>query len=216
MGIQVIGGIVYRSLLMRILAELPENITLFWTWLAKQGWHINWESPQELMRVGIEDPSKIDEFMIGHLRKSWEPLTQRILELQPLRSKILSRAFEHMENEDWISAIPLLFSQIDGIALNTFGVSIFYQRKSLEKKIRKRVPDPDTFLKIILDIMIVETPFEKTAEELNTSASLDGPSRHGVMHGREISLEYGTRENAYKTFSLLCFTVDCCNRASKA
>ena len=182
---------------------------LLWTELAKQGWHIDWRTPKKIVEVCTQTPAQIDDFMIGHLKQSWEFLTHKVLELHPLRKRILDCAFKHIQNEDWISAIPLLFSQIDGVALETFGVSIFYRRDVLERKIKKKFPDApehDAFVAIILDIMIVDTPFARHAAN----------SRHGVLHGRADSLEYGTIENAYKAFSLLCFTVDCCNRVKKA
>ena len=168
----------------------------------------------DVLRIGTEDPDKLDQFMIEHLQTSWDALTERILILHPERCKILTRAFQHIENEDWISAIPLLFSQTDGILMKTFGVSIFYKKNQLEKKIKKKVTNRDMLLNMILDVLMIDTPFDEAHQ--TSAETSECPNRHAIIHGNENHLEYGTRPNGYKAFSLLCFAVHCCYEVDNA
>lgn len=177
--------------------------------LAKNGWYTNWDSPFDLSKQLIDalegNTSSLDVVMVKHLTEDWDKITSRILKNYPQREKILKSAFKLHIDENYIAAIPLFLSQCDGIVFKDFNHSLFDKKKikdTLEKKMVNGNFERDGVLDIYYEALRVKNAFSVFSE--NADKQL-GPNRNGIMHGLENHLDYGTRINSFKAFSLLAY-----------
>jgi hypothetical protein len=181
--------------------------------MAEFGWYTNWETPIDANAYLAEavkgDISKLDDFMESHLVESWLTLTTRILKNYPQRTEILSTAFTLHTEGRFVASIPLFLSQCDGIVFAKFNHSLFGKRnkklligETLKEKIERGEIEKDGVLDIFYEALRVKNAFSANSSDANTQSA---PNRHGVLHGLEGHLDYGTKKNSLKTFSLLAY-----------
>lgn len=181
--------------------------------LAEYGWYTNWYSPFDIsthLLDAIEgNLGKLDSVMEAHLTEDWGKLTYRILHNYPRRLNILTAAFRLHEEENYIGSIPLFLAQCDGIVFEKFNHSLFSKKngklligETLKEKIELCEIEKDGVLDIFYEALRVKNAFSENSSHANMQMA---PNRHGILHGLEAHLDYGTKKNSLKAFSLLAY-----------
>ena len=182
--------------------------------LAEYGWYINWYSPFDISSHLVDamegNFGKLDTVMETHLTEDWGKLTKRILNNYPSRSDILTAAFRLHEEGNYIASIPLFLAQSDGITFKEFNKSVFGKtrngemqiQKTIEQKIENGEIEKDGVLDIYYEALRIQNDFSRNSSHANKQMA---PNRHGVLHGLEDHLDYGTKRNSLKAFSLLAY-----------
>jgi hypothetical protein len=65
----------------------------------------------------------------------------------------------------------------------------------------------DTITGIFLEILRMKTQFSAGIRENSAHKKTLAPNRNGILHGSSKHLDYGTKVNSFKAFSLLAFVV---------
>lgn len=179
-----------------------------WSRVARCGWFPNWETSISIGSALSSGQSAIDAFMIREIEESWGASTGRILDLCPKRSHILKVAFGLHEEGNYIASIPLLLVQADGICADQIGTFLFTEKDNRTKSINKKVDESgDILLTALLNVLNVETQFSAGISKASDRRKQLGPNRSGILHGSKRHLDYGTKINSLKAFSLLAFVV---------
>ncbi len=173
--------------------------------MADNGWYPNWFT---FFYAPRKAPCSINELMESHLEENWKDITAKILELCPNREHILKIAFQLHTDGNYIAAIPLFFKQIDGICCETFKYFLF-TKNDLENKIKNLIDKKDMFSKFLLEPLLepltVKNHYDAGIREASQIKKDKASNRNGIIHGHHKYLDYGTKRNSLKTFSLLSF-----------
>lgn len=175
--------------------------------MAEQGWFPNWYT--FYYRTETE-PETIDELMTGHLEQSWEELTARIIELCPNRAHLLQDAFDLHTEGRYSASILLMLAQTDGICSEEY--SHFFSGSPKAPAVILGQAETGgletTFLtEILLEPFKQDLQVSKSQNKASQAAKEKGPNRHGIAHGSRKHLDYNTKRNSLKAFSLLAFIV---------
>lgn len=184
--------------------------------MAESGWYPNlytfYYEPEE-------EVESLDKLMFLHLEGSWNEITESILSGYPDRRNILETAFKLHQEGNYVASIPLFYSQADGICCEQLKSFLFTNNKVKEKLdvlVESELIEANLLTGIFLE------PF-KTKNHHNQGISRSGPShkkkapnRNGILHGHRKHLDYGTKTNSLKCFSLLAFVVFVMNDLIKA
>ena len=190
--------------------NFPEKTLPLWDKLANHGWYLNWHTPTDIFSIIDTNQSTLNEFMINHLERDFELLAKKLSSLYPKREHVLTVAFDLHRNQNYIASIPLFFSQLDGICSQNLRASYFENKEELQARVDKeKRDDPSIVYHLNLEVLKVRTQFQAGSSKASAAKKSKAPSRNGIMHGSRKHLDYGTKENSFKTFSLLCF-VACC------
>ncbi|MCB2141188.1 hypothetical protein KQH27_00605 [bacterium] len=195
--------------LWKTFEALPVAIKESWKKASEFGWYFNWETPlSSCIEVTKNGPEKLDSFMEMHLEYDWEKLTTKIIELCPDRSIILKEAFSLHNEGRYIASIPLFLSQTDGICAQYLGAFLFSEHPKRAEQIDS-LPEKgeskslDVFLSLLKD----KNQYSKGIGQNSITHKEKGPNRNGILHGSRKHLDYGTKINSLKCFSLLSYTV---------
>lgn len=172
----------------------------------------------------------LDEYMERCLDPNLDQILGLLVHLHPLRAELFKDAFDLISRNKHNAAIPMLFSQIDGICEDAGFSPYFTDNHNADKSQFKNDPDlklrSDKFIKYIkhiLDGNLID--YDKTGLEFyrdvisNAASSFILKStnkidfnvkneilnRHGILHGDKRFLNYGSKTNALKVVSLLLF-----------
>ena len=201
----------FTSNLRKILEGLEgweDRLREHWSNVAQYGWFPNWETSINLTTALSKGHSALDTFMIQHIEESWDILTRKILELCPDRSHILNVAFSLHKERNYIASIPLLMAQADGVSAQHLGAFLFSEHDRRRKSINHIAEDSgDILLTALLNVLGVNTQFGAGIRTASNNKKQLAPNRNGVLHGAREHLDYGTKINSFKTFSLLAFVV---------
>lgn len=115
--------------------------------------------------------------------------------------KILERAFERLDAQDHISAIPLLLILIDGVCQRYLQKSAF--GGATDAEVFDTLTDAPNGLSHALRLA------GRTRKKFSTAA-LEAPYRNGILHGRDVN--YGHPIVAAKAVNLLYGTLDYIDR----
>jgi hypothetical protein len=144
----------------------------------------------------------------SNLEDDWERLTKLIILLCPDRSEILNEAFALHSEGRYIACIPLLLSQTDGICAEYLGAFLFSEHDRRAEQIESTLENSeDKTLDLFLSILKNKNQYSKGIGKSSLSHKEKGPNRSGILHGSRKHLDYGTKINSLKCFSLLAFTV---------
>lgn len=173
--------------------------------MAEDGWFPNWHTffykPQKELK-------NIDEFMMAQIDDSFISLQEEIIKHCPNRKHIIETAFALHESGNYIAAIPLFFTQSDGICSEK--IAHLFAGKKADEVIKEMVISNELPLNFITSILIepfkIDLQISKGSDKASKSKH-KGPNRHGIIHGNRKHLDYGTRINSYKALSLLAFVV---------
>lgn len=146
------------------------------------------------------DKSAVGTAMIEWINGELEHIQMSASSRFPNRSHILTSAFRAHDAGQYVLSVPVLMAQVEGMCLEVVGTKLFSTKNKLPKTREKT----DRFSQNALSEALL-LPLRElngfTASETQRDQWLDTPNRHEVLHG--ISTDYGTRENSFKTISLL-------------
>ncbi|MBH0000495.1 hypothetical protein I6E72_16185 [Pseudoalteromonas sp. NSLLW24] len=177
------------------------------TVMAENGWYPNWFT---FFYQPEEEPNSLDELMVMHLEDKWADLTVKIIELCPNREHVLKTAFKLHEEGNYIAAIPLFFSQADGICCEVLK-SFLFTGNDTNEKLDTLIENGELEVNMLLDVFLEPFKLKNHHNAGISKASVahkkKAPNRNGILHGHRKHLDYGTKINSLKCFSLLAFTV---------
>lgn len=199
------SSLTYLSHFFLFLRKLPVRRINAWCSAAKRGWFVNRFMPSSILKYVYGESEFLDQKIINHLREDWHLIASNILERYPHRRHVLSCAFEHHQAGCFISSVPLIITQIDGIFAEEMGVYLFSERgrrmELLDKKINMSNGDFSHWLEIFKE----DLQFGRAISSSKLSQKNQAPNRNGILHGSRQHLDFGTEINSYKAFSLLAF-----------
>lgn len=144
----------------------------------------------------------VDLFMSTEINKQWDRLVAKIIRAYPERAHILNVAFKLHRDGNYIAAIPLFYSQADGICCQCYK-SFLFCKGDLESTLCEY--NTDSMMEMFL------LPFglknHHAAGISSAKSNRKSPNRNGILHGHRKHLNYGTEINSLKVFSLLSFIV---------
>lgn len=187
------------------LKTLPERLNRVWSIAVENGWYPNAETTANIAAEIERGPATLDAFMVEHLRADWKNLTASILDTHPERADILRCAFRLHADEEYIAAIPLFISQAEGILADTFHFSIFMDKNAKSDKVSELTLDAEWFDRILIGLVGLNTQLHAGSSSRSPEKKAKAPSRNGILHGSRHHLDYGTRVNSFKAFSLLAY-----------
>jgi len=192
----------------RFFKALPRKA---WEHAAMQGWYIANVAPFESWAWAVEGGHALDNRMIKYLDDAGDELAARALALYPERAAILCVAFDLHRAENYIASIPLLLTQVDGICAQHLNKSYFFAKtKRFQTSVKDLIEQSgDDLTGAFLSAFLLNTPLLATIDEAAKAGKTRGPNRHGILHGSVEHLDYGSKVNGYKAFSLLCFVAFC-------
>jgi hypothetical protein len=185
--------------------KLPVEIRLAIRSLANIGWFPSGEMGfSEIQAFGAlcdsGHKSAINTAMIEWLHGELGNIQARASKIFPNRSKILASAFRAHDAGQYELSVPVLMAQVEGMCLEVFGKKLFATKSDLPVT----RDETDRFSQMALSEALL-LPLRElngfTASEKKRDQWPDTPNRHEVLHG--IATDYGTRENSFKTISLM-------------
>lgn len=146
------------------------------------------------------DKSAVGIAMIEWLDGELGHIQTRASNRFPNRSHILSSAFRAHDAGQYELSVPVLMAQVEGMCLEVVGTKLF----STKKDVPVTRAATERFSQMALSEALL-LPIRElngfTASEDKRDQWPDTPNRHEVLHG--IATDYGTRENSFKTISLM-------------
>ena len=172
--------------------------------IRNKGWFISFDYPlKNLVKlfnyINSKDYQSIDKSLVRYYERKLKIIQSRLCSWYPDRLELLKLAFQAHEEGKYALAIPIFFTQIEGICKKEIGESP-YKKKKKVLIIAEKLKNMD--LNPIYVILAEDSPFiynEKKRSE-NPGVSLN---RHAVMHGE--SVDYGTEINSLKAISYIYF-----------
>lgn len=203
------------------IKDLPEKRKAAVLEMSRKGWFLN----KHCFFNFPKESESIDDFMTAITEEKYGLIKVDVLRSYPERHLILSNAFDLYENENYIACIPLFITQIDGICHDA-GLNHYFTDKKHQGKRHEKPHEYQKFPKYVEYLMENErVDVDKAYREmfsaivknsdrafisLNTSRipeinELTILNRHGILHGLKEFSGYGTRKNAQKIISLVCY-----------
>ena len=193
--------------LSELAREWQENRVQDVTVMADNGWYPN--SHTFFYQPSVEG-LELDALMIEHLEQDWSELKDDILSSCKNRVHILKNAIELHEQENYIASIPLFLAQADGICCESLK-SFLFAGNTVADKLEKLESDGEiesTMLtNVFLEPLKIKNHHNSGISKSSKAAKVKAPNRNGILHGHRKHLDYGTKINSLKCFSLLCFIV---------
>ena len=197
------------------IKDFPERHRQAWVKAAEQGWYLNAETPASMSQAIGEGKDVLDQYMIEHLQEDWKAVSESVISSYPERREILECAFQlHLEGR-YIAAIPLMLAQADGICAQALGAHLFTDKDDRKAKLTEMASNADTFIGVLLEILGLRTQFSAGINKHSPARKALAPNRNGILHGSHRHLDYGTKVNSLKTFSLLAFVAFILREASQ-
>lgn len=190
---------------LKELQYLPERQREAWVTAAERGWYMNATTPASMRRAVLDSKDALDCYMVEHLEKDWAAITESILSAHPERREILECAFQLHTEGRYIAAIPLMLAQADGICAQALGAHLFTDHEKRDAKLTEMGSNTDSFIGILLSVLGLKTQFSAGISKYSAPKKALAPNRNGILHGSHRHLDYGTKTNSLKTFSLLAF-----------
>lgn len=193
----------------KILEAWPVALKESWQSASEWGWYFNWETPlSSCIEATNQGQKKLDAFMEMHLEYDWDKLTTKLIQLCPNRKSILEEAFSLHNEKRYYSSIPLFLSQIDGICAQHLGAFLFSEHPKRAERIENTIEmDGSKSIEVFLSLLKGKNPYSNSIGKSSKFHKEKGPNRSGILHGSRKHLDYGTKINSLKCFSLLAFTV---------
>jgi hypothetical protein len=185
--------------------HLPEQHREAWSTAAEHGWYMNAKTPASIMHVALDGQDALDRYMAEHLEEDWIAITESILFAHPERGPILKCAFQLHTEGRYLAAIPLMLAQADGICAQALGAHLFTDHEERDAKLSDMASNTDSFIGILLGVLGIRTQFSAGISKYSAPRKALAPNRNGILHGSHRHLDYGTKVNSLKTFSLLAF-----------
>jgi len=187
------------------IKNFPEHQREAWTAAATHGWYVNADTPASMRQAIAAGKDVLDQYMIEHLEEDWNEISESVISSYPERREILECAFRLHVDGCYIASIPLMLAQTDGICAQVLGAHLFTDQEDREAKLAKMASNADTFMGLLLEILGLKTQFSAGISKHSPARKALAPNRNGILHGSRKHLDYGTKVNSLKTFSLLAF-----------
>ncbi|MEL0654559.1 hypothetical protein V6257_05945 [Pseudoalteromonas issachenkonii] len=184
--------------------ELNNGYKKRWLQLAEYGWFLHWYISTEIEEIIPKGAKKVDKYMITETESYLAYIFEKVISLYPHRKHILDAALDLHNKGNYIASIPLTLAQADGIFEEKTSKFLFImkQRKNvLEQLISSDLSNlDDVSLSPLLEKLNSSLPIRSNdIRDLKKSA----PNRHGILHGDQKHLDYGTQINSLKCITLL-------------
>lgn len=177
------------------------------TVMADNGWYPNWFT---FYYAPDTTTGSLDELMEKHLEDNWDDITSKILESCPNREHILTNAFELHKQGNYIASIPLFLAHADGITCEELK-SFLFTKNETQQKLQEMMDsgkiEANMFTDVFLEPFKLKNHYNQGISKSGTTAKRKAPNRNGILHGHRKHLDYGTKTNSLKCFSLLAFVV---------
>lgn len=171
--------------------------------LSEKGWFLS-----NYFRIDIikSPPEEIfsDEYNIDILRNNIDEIKHLVTSRFPKRAIFIEKAFKHHKSGDYISSIPIMIIQIDGIFRDLTQKELFSTNKS--RKAASWLLEMETNGMMGLNHFILEPLKNEKYFGNNFENALKFPeivSRNRILHGED--LHYYSELNSYKVISLLLY-----------
>lgn len=171
--------------------------------LVTQGWFLN-----PYLKIPVADKAAddliTDEYNIRLLEANLEDIEQLVAGRFPERKQFLKRGFELHRKGDYISSIPVMIMQIDGIFRTLTQKELFSTNKGRKASVwldDLEASGRQGIAHAILDPLRRDIYFGS-----NFQKALEFPamiSRNRILHGDDLS--YHTLTNSFKVISLLLY-----------
>lgn len=149
------------------------------------------------------DMAEIDAAFVKYYQSIADKIQEKLITQFPSRAHIISEAFKAHGEENHIVSIPLILTQIDGIAFDTFKSSFFEKsRGKAIPKISEHITDGIGYFSVSLLV-----PFQSEQPIIFGRKERDEDfnhlNRHQILHGE--SIDYNTEVNSCKALSLIYY-----------
>lgn len=200
--------------------DLPEKRKLVVQNMSDKGW---FPPSYRLYYNFPKEEQSIDEFMGSFIDQRYRKIKSGLLSRHADRELILKNAFELYEQGNYIACIPLLLTQIDGICHDS-GLNHYFTDSQAQNKDDRKNPKYKKFpnkIKALMDskdidqnikefFQVVIEKADKSfisvrTDEVGVVDELSILNRHGILHGLIQYQDYGTKINAQKIISLMCY-----------
>jgi hypothetical protein len=124
------------------------------------------------------------------------------------RAHVVSVALDLHRQQNYIASIPLFLAQADGICSQEIGTFLFAEHQRRTETVENRISrlgEKQKITSVVLSALIWKTQIGSSIDHCKPSDKDNGPNRNGIVHGSRKHLDYGTRINSLKAFSLLAF-----------
>lgn len=187
--------------------HLPEQLQI----LAENGWFIQGDFTPlaavypvtHLFRSGQVDEG--NRQMCDHIKESLDGIEEILVREYPKRAVIIKRAFEAARAGDYVTSIPLMLMQADGIGREIFAstakrFSVTSRNDQFKKHIRAFIDGEakdSIYTGEIYEVILKSIPL--TASEGDPTLKPGMLNRNAILHG--LDMEYYTELNALRAVS---------------
>ena len=199
-----------------------KNLPVYLVSIADYGWYLDLQTGINLSvrlarEINDKDIEKVDNYLIEYYTTNANIIIEKLSTNHSNRSKIFDEIKIAFDNEYYSLAIPLILTQIDGICYDYTKKLFFIKNKKKEKNpflpkvSNELIVFNNEFFKAFLAPFFNDAPI--FTHENNLELFPTAFNRHRVLHG--IDVEFGTKINCLKAFSLLSYCEDVLFRISK-
>jgi len=192
--------------LVKVYTETPDNLLN----ISRYGWFLDFNCEMkysfELNELIKKDRYDLAEkSLVEYYTENLKSIFQTISERHSNRKKIFEQVERSYEQEFYYLAIPIIFSQIDGICYDLTSKKFFIKNKKYLPEVYPKLEElhngiTDLFLTPIKN----STPFNAWEKEIDKFPFK--LNRHEILHG--VDTEYGNKTNFLKCISMLKYISD--------
>jgi hypothetical protein len=170
---------------------------------SKNGWFMDMEfpgipAPEVAMFYETGQKDRAEGIIADYYRQRIPSIKSELTSKYPLRSRILTKAFQMHQEEEYDVSVPLFLIHADGICREAFGRQFF----SVDKKgmiarpiVERR--NVDWIWNAVVEPFRLRLPMAEGCNDPNAW------NRHVILHG--VNVDYGNEINSLKAISLLSF-----------
>ena len=173
--------------------------------LLQQGWYLPFYFNEATMNslasdIKIGNTSSADQYIMDTFDQGSVVELEKLTTRFPIRAKAIVTAFDAHRRGEYYLSIPVFFAQTEGICKEVVGSRFFSMKKGKPTTTSwASTHEQDDYINLLLKPLI-EVGEARRIQEMGKPS---GANRHDVLHGN--SLDYGTKVNSYKAFSLLTY-----------
>jgi hypothetical protein len=199
--------------LVRVYTETPDNLLN----ISKYGWFLDFNCEMkysfELNELIEKDRYDLAEkSLIEYYTENLKGIFQIISKRHPTRKKIFEQIEKSSEQELYYLAIPIIFSQIDGICYDLTSKKFFVKNENFLPEVYPKLEELHNGLTDFFLIPIKNsTPFNVWEKEINKFPLK--LNRHEILHG--VDTDYGNKTNFLRCISMLKYISDLTIRIDK-
>lgn len=181
--------------------KAPESLT----YILQQGWYLPFYVNEATINslandIKIGNVLSADQNIINILDENSESEVEKLIKRFPARANAIIAAFTAHQRGEYYLSIPVFFAQTEGVCNEIVG-SRFFRIKNGKPTTMSwaSTHEHSDYINLIVKPLIEVGETRRIQEQGNPS----GINRHDVLHGD--SVDYGTKVNSYKAFSLLTY-----------